>query len=71
METILNVFYKRFLFLVTICLGYLIDDDIWTSVNLCLNFQERFGPHLMIRKKCGFKDYAREITMNGTEGSKG
>ena len=25
METILNVFYKRFLFLVTINLGYLID----------------------------------------------
>lgn len=71
METIFHVFYKRFLFLVTIYLGYLIDYGIWTSINLRLNLQERFGPHLMIRKKCGFKDYAREITMNETEGSKG
>lgn len=41
------MFYKGFLFLVTVNLGYLIDYGIWTSINLHLNFQERFEPHLM------------------------
>ena len=50
METILKVFYKRFLFLVTINLGYPIDYGIWTFINLCSKFQERFGPHPMIWK---------------------
>lgn len=57
---------KGFLFLVTLNLGYLIDYNIWTFINLHLNFQESYGPHLMIGKKCGFKDYAREITGGGT-----
>ena len=48
-----------------------VDYGIWTFMNLHLDVQEGSGPHLMIGKKCGFKDYARGITRGGTGRLKG